>query len=278
MDGIFLGMTKGDENVYVLGETYIFFADIYFIQNLMIKLGVLGLTIKVLKIQMTKPVMKIVAIASVGTILEIAGLFFIPNYQVFMALVHLIEVPGMMAFLFGKQREYIGKGIICGYFFVLVINGVVEVIWNLIGNGWFYPLLVLAGNVIVVVAICFGIRKWQMSKGVYPVDIHLPDVIWTAKGYYDSGNHLKDPYTGKSVHIISEKLAKRLELPMDKKVCIPYQSLGNEAGLIDVYYVEAIRIKKQADWVVQNNVPLAVAEDSLFTGKGYEMIINEEVW
>ena len=262
----------------MLGETYIFFADIYFIQNLMIKLGVLGLTIKILKIQMTKPVMKIVAIASVGTILEIAGLFFIPNYEWFMALVHLVEVPGMMAFLLWKQREYIGKGIICGYFFVLVINGVVEVLWNLIGNGWFYPLLVLAGNVIVAVTIWFGIRKWQISKGVYPVDIHLPDVIWSAKGYYDSGNHLKDPYTGKSVHIISGKLAKRLELPMDKKVCIPYQSLGNETGLIDVYYVDAIRIKKQADWVVQNNVPLAVAEDSLFTGKGYEMIINEEVW
>ena len=251
----------------MLGETYIFYADIYFIQNLIMKLGVLGLTIRILKIQMTKPVMKVVAIASVGTILEIAGLFFVPNYQWFIALVHLIEVPAMMAVLLGKQREYIGKGIICGYFFVLVINGVVEVLWNLIGNGWLYPLLVLAGNILAAFAVCYAVRRWQMSKGVYPVDIYLPDVIWTAKGYYDSGNHLKDPYTGKSVHIISSKLAQKLEFPSEQKVCIPYQSLGNETGLIDVYYVEMIRIKKQSDWVEQSNVPLAVAEDSLFAGK-----------
>ena len=257
---------------------YIFFADIYFIQNLIIKLGVLGLTIKALKIQMTKPVIKIIAIASVGTILEITGLFFVPSYEVYMAMIHLFEVPGMLWLLLRKQREYIGKGIICGYFFVILINGVIEILWNMIALNWLYPMLVFAGNVLVIAAVCLFIRKWQMNKGIYPVDIHLPDVIWTAKGYYDSGNHLKDPYTGKSVHIISEKLAQRLELPLDKKVCIPYQSLGNETGLIDVYYVDTIRIKKQADWIEQNGVPLAVAEDSLFMGKGYEMIINEEVW
>ena len=262
----------------VLADTYIFYADVYFLQNLIMKIGSLFLTIKTLKIQTTKPAIKVLGIATVATILEIAGLFFIPHYGGFVVFTHLVEVPGMMLALLWKQKENVGKAIVSGYFYVILINGVVEVLWNLIGKGWGYPLLVFTGNVLCVLLVCFGVQRWQMSKGIYPVDIHFPDIIWTARGFYDSGNHLKDPYTGKSVHIISEQLAKRLELPLDKKVCIPYQSVGNEEGLIDVYYVDEITIKKQENSIVQKGVPLAVAKDGLFTGKGYEMIINEDVW
>lgn len=262
----------------MLGETYIFFADIYFLQNLMIKIAVLWLTIKILKIRLIKPVIRIMVIAASGTLFEIAGLFFAPNYEIFMAIVHLIEVPGMMILLLRKQWEYLWRGIVSGYFFVLVINGVVEILWNLIGYGWLYPMLVFAGNAIVVVLAHFLLKRWRMHKGIYPVDIHRPEIIWTTKGYYDSGNRLKDPYTGKGVHIISAQLAEKLELTKENKVCIPYQSLGNTEGLIDVYYVENVRIKKESQWIEQGKVPLAVTEDSLFSGKGYEMILNEEVW
>lgn len=259
-------------------HTYIFYADVYFLQNFIMKLGILFLSIKTLKIQTIKPVIKVLGIASIATALEITGLFFVPHYGVYVVMTHCIQIPGMLLFLLWKQRENVVKAIVCGYFYAILMNGMVEILWNLIGDGWGYPLLVLFGNIICALAVCLGIRKWQMSKGIYPVDIHFPDIIWTSRGFYDSGNCLKDPYTGKSVHIISERLAKRLELNPEKKVCIPYQSLGNEDGVIDVYYVEQICIKKQETRIIQKEVPLAVAKDSLFAGKGYEMIMNQDVW
>lgn len=262
----------------MLGETYIFFADMYFLQNFCVKIAVLWLTIKILKIRLIKPVIKIMGIASVGTLFEIAGLFFVPKYEVFLAIVHLIEVPGMIFLLIGKQRGYLWRGIVSGYFFVLMINSVVEILWNLIGYGWLYPMLVLAGNIIVVLLVCYFLKRWKMSKGIYPVDIYRPEIIWTAKGYYDSGNRLKDPYTGKGVHIISAQLAEKLELSREKKVCIPYQSLGNAQGLLDVYYVENLKIRKESQWIELGKVPIGVAESKLFSGKEYEMILNEEVW
>lgn len=269
---------KGDEAVDVLIETYIFFADLYFLQNFFVKVGVLFLTIKLLKIQLAKPVIRIIVIAALGTIFEIAGLFFIPNYNVFLGIVHIIELPTMVFALIWPHREYLWRAIVSGYFWVLVINGVIEILWNLIGYGWLYPLLVLAGNMIVICTAFYIAQRLRMKKGIYPVDIHRPDIIWTIKGYYDSGNCLRDPYTGKGVHIISRRLAKRLELEADNKVCIPYHSLGNSNGLIDVYYVENMRIKKDTKWIERGRVPLGVADDSLFEGKNYEMIINEEVW
>ena len=262
----------------MLADTYIFYADIYFVQNVIVKLGILTLTIRTLKIQMTKPVIRVFAIAIIATLIEIAGLFFFPHYGLFVLSMHVILIPSMMAVLLWKNRDFVGKAIVCGYFYVILLNGVIEALWNLIGNGWGYPLLVLAGNVMCVIMVFYVLHRWRISKGIYPVDIHFPDIIWTVQGFYDSGNHLKDPYTGKSVHIISDKLAKRLELAPEKKVCIPYQSLGNSDGLIDVYYIDEIKIKKQEAVIVQKGVPLAVAEDSIFTGKGYEMIINEDVW
>ena len=262
----------------MLVDTFIFYADIYFVQNVIVKLGILTLTIRTLKIQMTKPVIKVVAVAIIATLLEITGLFFFPYYGLFVLFMHMILIPSMMAVLLWRQREILGKAIVCGYFYVILLNGVIEVLWNLIGNGWGYPLLVLTGNIICVLIVLYALHRWRISKGIYPVDIHFPDIIWTVQGFYDSGNHLKDPYTGKSVHIISGKLARRLELAPEKKVCIPYQSLGNSDGLIDVYYIDEIKIKKQESVIVQKGVPLAVAEESVFAGKGYEMIINEDVW
>lgn len=262
----------------MLADTYIFYADVYLIQNLMMKVAVLILTIKLLKIQMRKPVMKVLGIALAATLLEIAGLFFIPSYTLYVGLSHIIEVPGMMLVLLHGEKVLLKKAVVLGYLCVMLENGVVEILWNMIGLGWLYPLLVLVGNVLGILLICFAVKRWRMSKGVYPVDIYFPDMIWTVKAFYDSGNHLRDPYTGKSVHIISKHLAKRLEFSQEKKVCIPYQAIGKEDGLLDVYYVDEIKIRKQESVVTQKSVPLAVAEDTVFAGKGYEMIMNEDVW
>ncbi len=267
----------------MLGKTYIFFADLYFIQNFFVKAGVLLLTTKFLRLPMKKTGWRIALIAAIGTICEIAGLYWIPDYNLFLGMMHLVEIPCMiLGLIYSKERtwskELLWRGIVSGYFCTLVINGVVEVLWNLIGYGWLYPLLVFAGTVISIVVVYYVIRRLQMRKGIYPVEIVRPNVVWTVKGYYDSGNCLIDPYTGRGVHIISKRLAKRLQLEQESKVCIPYHSLGNTNGLIDVYYVENMRIRKDSEWVERAKVPLGVAEDELFDRKNYEMIINEEVW
>ncbi len=262
----------------MLVETYIFFADLYFLQNFLMKMGALWLTTKLLKLRIKKPILRMMCIAALTTFFEVVGLMWITNYNLLLGIIHLIEVPCMVIGLIWPHRDYMWKGIVSGYFWTLIINGVIEILWNLIGLGWLYPLLVLFGNIIVILMTCYIVRRIRMKKGIYPVDIHRPDIIWTIKGYYDSGNCLKDPYTGKGVHIISSKMAEKLELDAENKVCIPYHSLGNTNGLIDVYYVENVQIKKETQWIELGKVPLGVADNGIFQGKNYDMIINEEVW
>lgn len=261
----------------MLANTYIFYADVYFVQNFIIKAGILWLTIKIMKVPLTKPVIRSVGIAGIGTVLEIAGLFFIPDYGLMVLLNHVILIPAMMLALYWKKWEMFRKGILWGYFFALVMNGVVELYWILFGSGWLYPLLVLGACVSVIVISCYLLKRWRMSKGVYPINIHCKHIIWNTRAYYDSGNCLKDPYTGKGVHIISEALVRRLHLGDEGKVCIPYKSMGNPNGLMDVYYVEGLEIYKDTEWMKLDKVPIGVAEPSLFAGKCYEVILNEEV-
>lgn len=257
---------------------YIFYADVFFIQNLIVKVGVLALTIKTLKIPMKKPVMKMMMIASTATLLEIIGLFFIPNYTVFLIVAHVVIIPGMLAALLWRQREVIGKALVCSYFYVIFLNGVIEAVWNNVGGKGYFSVFVIGGVLFGGAVVLAFLRRWKVRKGIYEVNILKVKDSWKLKGFYDSGNQLRDPYTGKGVHIISEDVAKRILFSKEGGVWIPYYTVGNPQGLIEVHYVEQLEICKGKDKVIQKHVPLAVTTNEIFVGKDYEIIINEDVW
>ena len=129
-----------------------------------------------------------------------------------------------------------------------------------------------------------------MKKGIFQVELICLDKKVQVKGFYDSGNRLKDPYTGKGVHIVSEQLIRKFKIqeirtqnmetnPEEiKRVYIPYQSLGNEAGLLEVYYIDELVIDGEKERIYIHNCPLGVTKDNLFEGKEYEIILNEEVF
>lgn len=129
--------------------------------------------------------------------------------------------------------------------------------------------------------VAIGVKIWQnykqMKKGIFRVEILHQGRQIPTYGLYDTGNCLKDPYTGRGVYIISEKLLAQFSIESQKEVYIPYQSLGNASGLIQVYYLEYIRIQKEDKFLEKDMVPVGVAGEELFQNKTYQMILNEEV-
>lgn len=267
--------------MYLLADSYIFYADIYFLQNFIIKTAVIYLSLCFNKIHCSiytlKGIGKIMLASFLGTGIEVMGLMMGNSYHFFLVLVHLLEIPFMMRVVLGKRQRQMLRVIITGYFFVIVINGVLEILWNWFGQHGLYILLLCGA----CGAVAIGVRIWQnynrMKKGIFSIEIlHQGKCIQTY-GLYDTGNCLKDPYTGKGVHIISEKLLSQFSMQNQKEVYIPYQSLGNEQGLIKVYYLEHIRIQKDYEFLEKNAVPVGVAEEKLFQNKNYQMILNEEI-
>lgn len=262
--------------------TYVFYADVYFVQNFIMKAAVLYLSLYCNKLHFAistwKGITKILLASFLGTVVEISALLYGSTYAIYIAVVHLLEIPLMMFYVLGKQRRKMLWVIVTGYFFTMVINGVLEFLWNMFGEhgGYVFFLLIACG------AVCAGVRLWQNykrnEKGIFQIELVCAEKSMFTYGFYDSGNKLKDPYTGKGVHIISRRLLDKLAISQETKVCVPYQALGNAQGILDVYYIDSMKIYGTSDIIEQQKIPVGVAEEKLFEGKKYEVILNENVW
>lgn len=189
----------------------------------------------------------------------------------------------MFLWIVGREPRQVFRLIVIGYFFLILINGVVESLWNWFGETTSFILLLIFSCSVVVA----GIRIWKnytkMQKGIYRVELIYNETHVSIRGFYDSGNCLSDPYTGKGVHIISADVAKLLGMTErngaeTSPVYIPYHALGNDEGVIEVYYVDELMIEGETQRITRKKCPLGVAKENLFEGKAYEMILNEEVF
>ena len=266
----------------ILSGTYIFYADVYFVQNFIIKTAVLYLSLYCNKLHFEtsriKGVGKICLASGLGTMMEIAGLLLGGAYEAFILCVHLVEVPLMILFVLGKNRKQMLRVIVTGYFFIMLINGVLEALWNRFGeDGSYIIYLIFVCGVVIV-----GVRIWKnyskMQKGIFPVELSHKGKRVATYGFYDSGNRLKDPYTGKGVHIVSEQVLVKLGTEEIAPVYIPYQALGNADGMIAVYYIDEMIIEGETQRKSWQKCPLGVTKDNLFKESKYEMILNEEVF
>ncbi len=167
---------------------------------------------------------------------------------------------------------------VTAWFFVLVVNGVVEAGYNFWGETGHFMLLVLLSCCIVWIGTKWFLQYKKIEKGIYPTEFFHKGKRVRGRGFYDSGNRLKDPYTGAGVHIISAKIAGKLKLTEEKSVLIPYSSLGNEIDLMKVFYLEKMLVYGRKEMVEQTRVAVGVSEDGLFLGKEYDLILNENVW
>lgn len=230
------------------------------------------------KIANVQGIGKICIASFMGTIIEIIGLLFGSTYDVFVILSHFLQVPLMTSFVLGKERRKILQVMVAGYFFTMIINAILEALWNQFGElGSFLFYLLFACGVVIV-----GVRLWKnhqkTQKGIFQVELLHQGKKIRIHGFYDSGNRLKDPYSGKGVHIISKEVMRRLELYGEQAVLVPYHALGNEEGILEVYYVDELIVEGERNSIRLQNCPVGVTKDNLFQKKNYEIILNEEVF
>lgn len=258
-----------------MNHTYIFYADVYLFQNFLIKSSALYLTLWYQKYLPKGIIPKIFFAALAGSAIEIAGLLSGAGYNWFIAIVHLVEVPGMMVFLMGKEKKYLVKAIITGYFFILLINGIQEAFWNVFGeNGSFsFFLIISCGLSVVVVRNLYFYIKTE--NYIFHVELQNEEKCCQIRGFYDTGNRLKEPYGQKGVHILSEDICEKMMSEKTSKMLVPYHALGNTQGILEVFYMKNMKITKGKQVFEIMDAAIGIGEKRLFEGKGYEMILNE---
>lgn len=243
-----------------------------------------------LEITRARGIVKICVASLMGTLLEIAGLLLGNSYNAFTTCVHLFEVPLMVLFVLGKERRQMMRVVVTGYFFIMLINGALEVLWNQFGQNGSYLFYLLFSCGVVGVGVRMYRNYAKLQKGIFQVEFLHQGKMLQVNGFYDSGNRLKDPYTGKGVHIVSGRVLTELgikqnvqqerliEQSQNTPVYVPYQALGNEEGMLEVYYIDELIIEGEKGRRMIQKCPLGVTKDNLFEGKNYEIILNEEVF
>ena len=98
---------------------------------------------------------------------------------------------------------------------------------------------------------------------------------------YDTGCHLKNPYTGKSVGILEKQMALKLvdledELSMR---LIPYKSVGNDKGLMRLIKIDQMTVldRNQSE-ICYKNVDFAVYDGTLSSEGEFNAILSYDAF
>ena len=259
-----------------LGTAYIFYADTYFMQNFLMKLVALMLALWSNKVYAQVSQYKIITFCGLGTIVEMILLMSgIKSFAI--ALYSLIEIPIILYLTLKKEKRLIIRVSITSLFFVILLNGFLEVLWNWFGKYMPFGLLVTTTCLIGSILIRRIFLYIKSKKGIYPLVILHNGIEVRGYGLYDTGNCLKDVYTGYGVHIISAQIGEKLQLSKEKAVLIPYKVLGKE-DLLKVYYIEQMQVFDNNHQKIEKPVAVGWSEDRLFSGKNYNVILNENIW
>ena len=130
----------------------------------------------------------------------------------------------------------------------------------LYGNGAIYMEALTYTKLILWGILAFGICFWfarfirgrkieEFSTG--EVTIVLNGQSHTLKAFIDSGNHLREPISGKPVILLDNKgqlmlgsgnaeTYKSFYIPEDKYVAVPYRTVGTENGILKAFRSDSV--------------------------------------
>lgn len=270
------------------------YLDVVFIENLVMNLSII-LSEAILLNSLNKLIRKIGS-ALFATAYYILTLIFpkLSGFQVFVGiLIILIAFRPRNLKLLIKQvfLFYFINFVFAGTSFALmcafnkdkfsIFNGVV------IGN--FDVFKVFLAGIIAIIMLTYFFRK--RSKHVFKdVVISISGKVKEIRLLLDTGNLLREPYTGKPVMIVEksalknvideelfndlEKMLKGGEIIPDGMFLIPYRSLGNSLGFLLGIKPDFVTLKKNGKKFC--NVVIGICNENISETKSYSGIFGLE--
>lgn len=256
---------------------YIFYADVFVLQNMCMDYIALAGVNCFLKRR--KKLRVLILVSFLGSFISLFLQIGIKNAGVRTILLHFVVNTGMTCFAFGwtGKRAFLENWCFV-YLTILFLGGIME--WEeTIGfsTSFFWIKAILAAVTLSVVTVYFMQKKNFMER-IYPVEILHKGKQIAIRGYWDSGNLLVDPYVKEPVNILQKEKAEKLfDRQTDYMRLVPYASLGNLDGLLEVYSVDAMYI-----WLGKKKLELkpavvGIAKEDLFKGREYDIILQATV-
>ena len=244
---------------------YELYIDVLFLENFLMDYILLLITKHVLCSR--EPVWRICLAALAGALATcVVVAVRIPYTFIKYGLFYLI-IPGIMLIVGLRIRKgpelargmitlYIGGFLTGGIFFFLGQYAQVGSLFFALAVASYY----LASGALKMLSLLFHFGKRTCS----------------AAAVIDTGNHLRDPVSGKAVSIITRHMAEKLmsleELKSLRK--IEYHTIGKGRGMLPVVTIDSLWIEGEEQ--SYEKPMIAVSDDASF-GTKYDMILNPDI-
>lgn len=133
--------------------------------------------------------------------------------------------------------------------------------------------ILLSGKVLY----CFRKKQCQRLNYQFRIKMRNGQRQVEKKAFYDSGNHLFEPISGKPVILVCNNVVKQLDICAEKLRVVPYSSLGNASGMLEAYPLEEVIVYDGKNKHQFKQIYMAVAEDAMFEQEDCEVILHAEL-
>ncbi len=259
---------------------YAFYVDVFFLQNLMMDAIVLSLTAEFRKCGSLKVWFRILSASAAGSFLSVLLLLFGKNYVLFQLLSYVFLLPFMVWISFGwKGAGYFGTNCVISIIFAAFLGGVIEGVEQTFRMQRFGILTCIFAATAASIAMRVFYQSLRRQKNIYSVELRNKGKTVSCTALYDSGNFLKEPFQKRPVQIVSAGiLEKLLEGEEQQPQWIPYHSLGNRNGILEIHKIDAMCIRIGSKKIEIAPVLAGKAENGLVENKAYQVILNQNIW
>ncbi len=150
-----------------------------------------------------------------------------------------------------------------------VAGGILSLCQRKLLPGYWFGAGVCVLALSVMVSVILEERRRQQDLRLYRMILFHNGRSLEVTGLHDTGNRLMDPYVHAPVNILAESAAQVL-LPVQESCrLVPFSSVGDTAGLLRVWTIDAMEWEKGR----QERAVIGVADDALFENKEYQLIL-----
>lgn len=258
---------------------YVFYADVFVMENCLINLTVLHGIARLEKQTGKKRVFRILAAAVLGAVLELLVLLLAGHSRwLYLFYSYGIVLPFQLIVSFGMTgRKAFFREYAQGFGFTALLCGISDAVSNLCGIRKLPFLAVFTLSVLLAETAQRIVHFYAWKKKLIPVELFNGEKQVSVLGLYDSGNRLREPYGGEAVHIAAPQLVEQLVDTGEKRgMLIPYRALGG-TGLLRIYTISGLHILEPGMEKRIAPAVIGVAGAELMKQKDYQIILNQEV-
>lgn len=283
---------------------YVIYIDVFFCVNLIMDFVILKLASLYIKPQTTY--LRCLLGSAAGSFFSIISLMFPFNNMIGQMLFSYIFIVIIMVMItFGIMKiEYIVRNCLVIYVMTIFLGGLMNFLYSYTYLGYIFQSvikdIIITPNIIWLLSmtavsyLCInGIvhyLKREKKCNLY-VKVHL---LFNGKytellGLIDTGNSLREPYSGKPVHIVSVQSIKELldeaDLYSANLKYVPFHSIGEKHGLIKtlefnemlVYAIDKESEDKKELIYKGEKVIVGLYEGVLSEKSEYQMILHKSI-